>query len=461
MLKSITTLAARDWWIAGLILLAAIATRVPGLDHPSEAVHDEVTYMNYTIRTVSAEPYFDIHPPLGRMLFAGIASRFPFQKVAESNIPNAPFDDFPYVPIRLFVALVSLAIPIALYAIARSAHLPPIAAAIPAGLAVFDSSLILYARTMHPDTLLLAFGIGAVAVALSRDLFRERPELHAISVGILGGLAVATKWTGLGLLGVALFVLARSRRSILPIILGGSTALAIYLAVFAAYFFAWYPTGGTIAPEQFGPFADVPGISEAAFPSRIEAYPDAFLGTHRAIWNADRAADVVRTENAADLSRPVFWPLAFGGEFLVWSHPTGNLIIYRGNPFPWTITYLALLAAAIALLARAFVRRAIFSDRERWLGFFVFAFAANYLPFFLIERPMYLYHYMVAALFAYLAAPFAWSEVIAPWLLSIGLSKKAIAALAGGLLLLCGVGFLILAPTTYGFGEVFLHQRFQ
>jgi len=71
------------------------------LDRPNDTVFDEVVYANYVTFMLEGHPFFDIHPPLGRMIFSEIARiSEPFTLTTLLNKPNQLFNDFPYVPLR-------------------------------------------------------------------------------------------------------------------------------------------------------------------------------------------------------------------------------------------------------------------------------------------------------------------------------------------------------------------------
>ena len=109
------------------------------------------------------------------------------------------------------------------------------------------------------------------------------------------------------------------------------------------------------------------------------------------------------------------WPTA-QNQILFWSprdkslkereqiDPNGTYIIAQGNSVLWVLCFIAyLFNIAWIMLGSLKQGKLIIGHVELVL---IVGYLANYLPFFLIHRPMYLYHYFTALLFLFLLVPY-------------------------------------------------------
>ena len=60
----------REHWLLWLIVFAAFLTRFWRLWAPNQVVFDELHFGSFASRYFTGEYFFDIHPPLGKMLIA-------------------------------------------------------------------------------------------------------------------------------------------------------------------------------------------------------------------------------------------------------------------------------------------------------------------------------------------------------------------------------------------------------
>lgn len=56
-----------------LLTLSAFITRFYRIEEPNQTVFDEVHFGGFTMNYYNKEHFFDIHPPLGKLLFAAVA----------------------------------------------------------------------------------------------------------------------------------------------------------------------------------------------------------------------------------------------------------------------------------------------------------------------------------------------------------------------------------------------------
>lgn len=111
------------------------------------------------------------------------------------------------------------------------------------------------------------------------------------------------------------------------------------------------------------------------------------------------------------MSRPLSWPVLYDG-VLYWSQDaTRRQLALYGNLVSWWGALLGVaLAISIGIVDVLSRRRGIHTlphvVRQRYLhttGFFVYAWACHYLPFFLMQRQLFLHHYLPAHVCSVLA----------------------------------------------------------
>jgi dolichyl-phosphate-mannose-protein mannosyltransferase len=103
--------------IAFWVLCAlALVTRLYGINDPAKVVFDEVHFGKFASFYLRREYFFDVHPPLAKMLIAGAGyflgydGHFLFDNIGDDYVEN----NVPHIGLRVFCALFGiLVIPVA------------------------------------------------------------------------------------------------------------------------------------------------------------------------------------------------------------------------------------------------------------------------------------------------------------------------------------------------------------
>ncbi len=433
-----------------LILLLALSLRLPFLNYPNQTLFDEVTYANFATHMAHGEPFFDIHPPLVRILFAEILTHTGATDVEIIPIGlNQPLGNFPYVALRFFVALFGIVLPLLIYSAGRLLGYIPRVAAIPALFVVFDNAFVLYSRTILPDTILLVFGLlGFVAaLAATRASLQWKKWVLVLLAACALGLALSIKWIALGVCGVVvvMYTLSRMYREIIGSVL---IIITVYIAIFVSFFF-YFPQGGKADPML--PAYDVPSVTQLEFPSNLRdqnprTIATFFFTTHRVMLETNRDPKILK--ELLQAPGPLSWPVA-RSSILFWEdNASGKTIVLMGNSLLWFFTFFALLFELVWMLFHALRERVWPIDQNE--SILLLGYLANYIPFFFINRPMFLYHYFTALLFLFLLMPRIVPRIMNCIAVVSGdrLLAQTLTYFIGCLILL---NFFLLAPTTYGF----------
>ncbi|XP_008555274.1 protein O-mannosyl-transferase 2 [Microplitis demolitor] len=150
------------WWLVfGVIIILTVITRFYNVTEPQHVCWDETHFGKMGSWYINRTFFFDVHPPLGKMLIAlsgyltGYDGTFPFEK------PGDKFGDTKYVGMRMFCTLLGATIvPLAfltIWDLTRSTR----AAALSAMFILFDVGLLTLNRYILLDPLLLCFMMSA------------------------------------------------------------------------------------------------------------------------------------------------------------------------------------------------------------------------------------------------------------------------------------------------------------
>ncbi|OAD69214.1 glycosyltransferase family 39 protein, partial [Phycomyces blakesleeanus NRRL 1555(-)] len=185
------------------LTLVAIPVRFHTISHPNQVVFDEVHFGAFAGKYIQGTFFFDVHPPLAKMLIAlvgwlaGYKGNFDF-----TTIGNVYDDTVPYVAMRSASALLGLLmVPMAYLTIRDGGH-SMLAAVLAALIVCFENSLVTNNRLILLDSYLLFFTAFTI-MAFNKfykqinNPFGARWWTWLALTGIGLGLTVSCKWVGL------------------------------------------------------------------------------------------------------------------------------------------------------------------------------------------------------------------------------------------------------------------------
>jgi dolichyl-phosphate-mannose-protein mannosyltransferase len=430
-----------------VLIALALVTRLWQIGWPQAIVFDEVYFREFASNYLTGQFFFDIHPPLVKLLFAGIGSLAHLQPI--QVVAGYPGD----VLLRTLPALAGAALVPLIYVIIRQLGLGRRMAVFGGLLVLFDNALLVESRFVLMDSILLLAGMGALSCYLQlRNSVGRRRWLWVVATALLLGILVSIKWTGLAmaaLIAVAWAVDAVLRRMNWKKILveaGATFAIitAIYIGSFAIHFALLNHSGegDAFMSEKFQ--STLVGNSHYQS-SATMSFWDKFTELNTEMYTAQSSLNGVEHPYA---SRWYSWPLEVRPVYFWQGQTLGNgqqgNIYLLGNPAVW---WLAAVGVVTAL--------AIWLAKPNWLGrrrklvaFLLTGYALNFVPFTFINRPMFLYHYLFALIFSILALCvmltllFDWQKK------KFGI--KAVHRTYWVLLAVVILGFLYFLPLSYG-----------
>ncbi|RKO96087.1 PMT-domain-containing protein, partial [Caulochytrium protostelioides] len=144
-----------------VLLVLTILTRLWRIEHPGQVVFDEVHFGKFAAYYLQRTYFFDVHPPLAKMLFAlagwfvGFDGKFLFDNIGDDYVAN----NVPYIGLRLFSAAFGIAIVPLAFTIMRDIGLSAPTAFMGGLMLVLDNALVTQSQLILLDTQLLFFGM--------------------------------------------------------------------------------------------------------------------------------------------------------------------------------------------------------------------------------------------------------------------------------------------------------------
>ena len=205
VLMSTSRRAVSDSVLAIGILCLGLITRFALLNYPRAVVFDEYHFGKFVNGYLTGEYFFDIHPPLGKLVLtlAAHAGGYNGTTMAWAKIGDPIPAAVNLFALRAGPALQGALLLPLLYIAGRAMGLSqPASLLAPAG-ALFDVCLLVESRLVLTDaTLLLGFAVH-LAASFSSDHHPPLGRAWTWRIAAAGGgiaMAVCTKWTGAGCL---------------------------------------------------------------------------------------------------------------------------------------------------------------------------------------------------------------------------------------------------------------------
>ena len=437
---------------------------------PAAVVFDEFHFERFASAYLTGRFYFDVHPPLGNLMYAATAAllRIPADVLARP-------DPAPMLRI-LPAAFGTITIPL-VYTILRQLGSRRRVAALGALAILCDNALLVWSRFVVLDIILIGFGLAAVSLYLA-----ARSRAGGARWGFLAlaaacaGSALSVKWTGASALGLILAAWCLEslwRRTPLSRLIGEAALLVgipvlIYVGAFAVHFGLLTRSGPGNAFMSAAFQSQLVGSLQWDPAVRVSFWQK-LADAHRAMWSGNASLQAVKHPAASPWYGWPFMQHAFG----LWAAPVSSdgsrtLIAFVGNPAVWWGALVATVLGLAALVlrrvrfrgelgagsmeTRSAVRHVTSAPPYFAVCFLLGGIAIDFVPFAAIHRVMYLYHYLFALVFVVMFGAYAvgrlsqWNTVSGSWRAQPTWSRALYWAVAVVLL----AGFVYALPFTYG-----------
>jgi dolichyl-phosphate-mannose-protein mannosyltransferase len=427
-----------------LFLLSAF-THLLFFGWPQEVVFDEVHNGRYVSAYSHAQYYFDVHPPLGKLLTKFFAD---FVHAPSTIDWTAIGNILPWsvIELRLLPLILGIFLPLIIYYICRNLSFSKAASFAAGMLIVLENSLLVQSRFILFDIIMITFGF--LALLLYLIYIRKGMKWLIYASALAASVAFSIKWTGFAFpLVICVTEIIRLKKVskicgfIFRYVVVG---IAAYILVFAVHFayLTHTGTGDVFMTDRFQSTL----IGNPLYGSttlKPKGFFGKFFELNVEIYDANKTLTATHPYSSSWWS----WPLMLRPIFYWQGRETagGNEYIYLiGNPLIYWLG-----SAAVLFLISEIIRK---KGKDKKALFLVGGYLVNFLPFIFIGRVMFLYHYEAALVFSVLCIAYC-LEAYVPR------SKKVMATsiLLGVTLCL----FVFFAPLTYGLklSDSALHAR--
>lgn len=411
-----------------LILLIGIIsffTHIVFWTHPQEFVFDEVFFARFAQDYTQGTYFFDQHPPLGKLLLGGMSKIIGVEPYKAQFVIGERFGEPDVAVLRLLPIWAGILLPLVIYGICRQLKFSLMVSFFAAMLVVFENSIIVQSRFVLIDAFLLLFGFASLYFyLLSRS--KHSLKLFAASI-ILATGALSIKWTGATFLFLilvlevykALPVWRQGRFWIKRALFVVVIPAIVYVGLFAIHF-ALLPNPGSGDPFMTQDFRN-----------------KSFIGKFTELNHEMLAANQRLTEEHSYGSEWYTWPIMSRPIYYWYKdlQTKESRIYLLGNPL---VYWLGSLGVVMLSLFCLFWYKKFNHHKAAYI--LLLGYLINFLPFAMIGRVMFLYHYQISLIFSVLCCAYLFNL----W------NWKYRRYVLAGILFAVYACFLFFAPLTYG-----------
>jgi len=429
-----------------VLLLLGLVSRFAFIWHPPQVVFDEVHFGKFVSAYLTGEYFFDIHPPLGKLLIAFAAFVSGFRPGFDFKVIGETYTTSSYIIMRFFPNFFGALLPVCIFFFVRALRGSRTAAFFAGITLVFDNAILVQSHFILMDSMLLFFGFLGLALFFWYRNYSNK-LVHLFGAGIFLAFSASVKWTGLFLLGITYFVclwdlvgqkvIAKTyivKETILRCAMLLLVPFFIYVSIFSVHF-SLLNKSGTGDAFMSPPFLKTLQNSPLRFNDSIKPlnFWEKFFELNGKLYSVNASFSQTHPYS----SKFYTWPVMSRPIYFWVKETSSNLtsrIYLLGNPFIWWIAFGSMIAGVIYWKTP--------TPETKW--FLYFGWYLNFFPFFIIKRIMFLYHYFPALIFSIVIMSLFFFD-------SFKNLKRYRIILLVALISLFVIGFIFFSPLTYGF----------
>ncbi len=426
------------------LLILALSTRLPFLEYPPYVVFDETHFGKFVSGYFTGRFFFNLHPPLPTFLIYMPAAIEGFRPGFDFAFAAKYPDDIPLFALRIMPAIVgSLLVPL-VYVLGRQLSLSRKAAFLAGMMILFDNGSVSISRFILIDIFIPFFSLLALCLYFAGKRYDGwKSWLFLAGAAASAGAAVSSKWSGLAVVAfLILLELIQNRKCIMVTKAKRLAVLllvpaVVYTALFAVHLALLYRSGegdpfmsegfkrtleGSLARNDATPL----GMAEKIVEHQI------------AMWNGHLGIK----DSHPYASRFYTWPIMYRPIYM-WAN-NGAHIYMLGNPAVWWLALVCLIAAFSFLNPVLNSDKAV-KERKNAILIMLAFYLVNFLPFILINRVAFIYHYFTPFIISIIVAAMVLDNI-----LFSGKNRYGFAIYVA-IIVIIAITFLYFSPLTYGF----------
>ncbi|MEX2090880.1 MAG: phospholipid carrier-dependent glycosyltransferase, partial [Candidatus Paceibacterota bacterium] len=333
-----------------------------------------------------------------------------------------------YLALRFLPSLAGSLLPAVIFLLALQLGFSRRSAFVAGILIALENGLLVQTRFILMDGFLLLFGFLSLLFYFKYKNYLLLTTRYLLLSGVFAGLAISIKWTGLSFLALPLIIEFRHciinrayARFIIQLLFLILIPFVVYFSVFALHF----------------SLLSKPGPGDAYM---TQEFHDKNMVVKFTELNWQMYESNQRLTSSHPYSSQWYsWPF-MARPIFYWVQGDAR-IYYLGNPVVWWASTVAILFSIILLLSEKLKVKSEKLKFDKILYFLLGGYLLNLLPFIGIGRVMFLYHYMVAMVFAVMMLVYVIEKIY---------SERRVKIILTGLVLVSFASFLYFAPLSYG-----------
>ena len=387
-------------------------TRSLSLQHPDNVVFDEVHFGKFTNYYVNHSYFFDIHPPAAKLIIYAFSRAFQYHGDINFEYPN--YRSLDYYSLRQIPALFATFCSPLIYLSCKGFNLSRFASLTAGIMIICETSMIVEAKFILTDGILHFFtclSIFFLSLVYRYDSYTPEWVSATIASGIAIGLTISTKFTSLSFIPLCAFVhliqiLEKRKQFDMHFLVdltqrGLLTAFPIFLIYFACFYlhFMLLPYKGTGYHGMSQQFQNTLIDRNATNAIRKSSnYPVFFriMELNTVMHFSNMKLNATHPYS----SKWYQWPFLSAKWVLFWISGAKRIscLIQPFNVLVGTISIIIqiVLLLSFKLLNDKYKKKFIF------VSIFSVGYICSYLPFCLIPRILFIYHYIIPLIFGIL-----------------------------------------------------------
>lgn len=442
-------------WEVIFLGIFAFLTRFFNLRFPSKVIFDEAHFGLYAAKYLSHQYYFDIHPPLGKMLLALFAFFGDVQAGFNFGV-NSDYGDINFLALRFLPAFLGSLLILLIYFLVKEMGFSKRSAFLASFFVLFDNALIVQSRFILLDIILVFFIFLSFYLFLLTKKFPPlsfRWYLFHFLTGLSMGAAISIKWTGFGIFGLISILALKDislseslkKENLIKIFSILFLPIVIYFLIFALHFY-FLPSycesncGYVLEETSFLDFDNDKQPQGNFFEKFVEVHKlmffNNFIGPASFYYQSDWYSWLF-------MIRPVKY----------FEEPQNNKISYiffLGNPFVWWLGTMGIIVILYLLVKNVFFSFKLKIPvlfRSEHLASLLLGYFFYLIPFATVQRYLIIYHYLPALIFSAIVFSIFFDETSR----LVFKSPRAANISFLSLLFLVFITFAFFSPLTYGF----------